>query len=155
MVLFNSNLVHATQPLRFHGGYKNRRINLTWLFGHPDWIKEKDRKNEEHLRFATNFVNGVFPPSKKKQQVQYYSMYKNNKKIIPYMSCTCSTISTFYLKQYSRQLVNRNRVLVLPYHTTHTYCCFTVSTHTDCNCWVHCLVPRFSPIQSHPSWWFH
>ena len=79
MVLFNSDLVHATQPLRFHGGYKNRRINLTWLFGHPDWIKEKDRKNEEHLRFATNFVNRVFPPSKKAARQQVYNNNKQDK----------------------------------------------------------------------------
>jgi hypothetical protein len=33
-VVFDSALVHATQPLRFRPGYANRRINLTLLFGH-------------------------------------------------------------------------------------------------------------------------
>ncbi len=32
-VVFESSLVHATQPLRFRPGYANRRINLTLLFG--------------------------------------------------------------------------------------------------------------------------
>ena len=32
-VVFDSALVHATQPLRFRPGYANRRINLTLLFG--------------------------------------------------------------------------------------------------------------------------
>jgi len=33
MVIFNSNLFHATQSPRFKRGYTNRRINLTMLFG--------------------------------------------------------------------------------------------------------------------------
>jgi hypothetical protein len=33
MVLFDSSLVHETDAMRFKRGYKNRRINLTWLFG--------------------------------------------------------------------------------------------------------------------------
>ncbi len=37
MVLFDSSLVHETQLLSFRGGYANRRINLTWLFGDPVW----------------------------------------------------------------------------------------------------------------------
>ena len=32
-VVFDSSLVHATQPLRFSSGYTNRRINLTLLYG--------------------------------------------------------------------------------------------------------------------------
>ena len=37
MVLFKSDLVHATGKLKFKKGYKNRRINLTWLFGSPNF----------------------------------------------------------------------------------------------------------------------
>lgn len=33
MVLFNSNLFHETAAVRFRPGYRNRRINLTLLFG--------------------------------------------------------------------------------------------------------------------------
>ncbi|MSP48380.1 MAG: hypothetical protein EXQ95_03525 [Alphaproteobacteria bacterium] len=33
-VVFDSDLVHATQPLRFRPGYANRRINVTLLYGH-------------------------------------------------------------------------------------------------------------------------
>jgi hypothetical protein len=33
MVLFNSELYHRTAPLHFRPGYKNRRINLTYLYG--------------------------------------------------------------------------------------------------------------------------
>lgn len=33
-VIFNSDLFHATAPLRFKPGYENRRINVTMLFGH-------------------------------------------------------------------------------------------------------------------------
>jgi len=32
-VIFNSDLFHATAPLRFKPGYENRRINITMLFG--------------------------------------------------------------------------------------------------------------------------
>lgn len=32
-VIFNSDLFHTTQPLLFRGGYENRRINVTLLFG--------------------------------------------------------------------------------------------------------------------------
>ncbi len=32
-VIFDSALIHATQPLRFRSGYANRRINLTLLYG--------------------------------------------------------------------------------------------------------------------------
>ena len=32
-VIFNSDLFHATSPLRFKPGYENRRINITMLFG--------------------------------------------------------------------------------------------------------------------------
>jgi Flp pilus assembly protein TadD len=32
-VIFNSDLFHATAPLRFRPGYENRRINITMLFG--------------------------------------------------------------------------------------------------------------------------
>ena len=32
-VLFNSNLFHETDELHFKAGYKNRRINVTYLFG--------------------------------------------------------------------------------------------------------------------------
>lgn len=33
MVIFNSNLVHKTMDPNFRSGYRNRRINLTLLFG--------------------------------------------------------------------------------------------------------------------------
>jgi len=32
-VIFDSDLFHATDTIRFRGGYENRRINLTFLFG--------------------------------------------------------------------------------------------------------------------------
>jgi tetratricopeptide (TPR) repeat protein len=32
-VIFNSDLFHATAPLRFKPGYENRRVNVTMLFG--------------------------------------------------------------------------------------------------------------------------
>jgi hypothetical protein len=32
-VIFNSDLFHATQSLRFKPGYENRRVNMTMLFG--------------------------------------------------------------------------------------------------------------------------
>jgi hypothetical protein len=32
-VIFNSDLFHATAPLRFKDGYENRRVNVTMLFG--------------------------------------------------------------------------------------------------------------------------
>ena len=32
-VIFDSDLFHATDSIRFRGGYENRRINLTFLFG--------------------------------------------------------------------------------------------------------------------------
>jgi len=35
-VIFNSDLFHATAPLRFKPGYGNRRINVTMLFGRRD-----------------------------------------------------------------------------------------------------------------------
>jgi hypothetical protein len=37
-VIFNSDLFHTTQPLRFRDGYPNRRINVTLLYG----TREKD-----------------------------------------------------------------------------------------------------------------
>jgi tetratricopeptide (TPR) repeat protein len=39
-VIFNSDLFHTTQPLSFHDGYENRRINVTLLFG----SRERDLK---------------------------------------------------------------------------------------------------------------
>ena len=33
-VVFDSDLVHATAPIRFRSGYANRRINVTLLYGH-------------------------------------------------------------------------------------------------------------------------
>eukprot|EP00658_Telonema_sp_P-2_P046101 TRINITY_DN34200_c0_g1_i1.p1 TRINITY_DN34200_c0_g1~~TRINITY_DN34200_c0_g1_i1.p1 ORF type:complete len:195 (-),score=24.41 TRINITY_DN34200_c0_g1_i1:109-693(-) len=33
-VLFNSELFHASIPMNFRSGHKNRRINFTMLFGH-------------------------------------------------------------------------------------------------------------------------
>ena len=33
-VIFDSDLVHATAPIRFRSGYANRRINVTLLYGH-------------------------------------------------------------------------------------------------------------------------
>ena len=40
MVIFDSSIVHQTSPIQFKKGYKNKRINLTWLFGHPVWWQE-------------------------------------------------------------------------------------------------------------------
>ncbi len=33
-VIFDSDLIHATAPIRFRSGYANRRINVTLLYGH-------------------------------------------------------------------------------------------------------------------------
>jgi hypothetical protein len=33
LVLFDSSLFHCTDKVRFRGGYKHSRINLTFLFG--------------------------------------------------------------------------------------------------------------------------
>ena len=41
-VLFDSNRVHETSAMHFKSGHKNRRINLTWLFGDPSWVKRKE-----------------------------------------------------------------------------------------------------------------
>ena len=42
-VVFDSGFVHRTEPARFKPGHRNRRINLTFLFGHretpPDRVK--------------------------------------------------------------------------------------------------------------------
>jgi hypothetical protein len=32
-VIFNSDLIHATDAIRFKPGYENRRINITFLYG--------------------------------------------------------------------------------------------------------------------------
>ncbi len=32
-VIFDSNLFHKTDVIRFAGGYENRRINITMLYG--------------------------------------------------------------------------------------------------------------------------
>ena len=31
--MFDSDLFHASDAIRFKGGYENRRINITMLFG--------------------------------------------------------------------------------------------------------------------------
>ena len=56
MVLFKSDLVHATGKLKFKKGYKNRRINLTWLFGSPDFktsLTTMDTAEERNLVFLS------------------------------------------------------------------------------------------------------
>jgi hypothetical protein len=40
-VIFNSDLFHETAPFTFKRGYKNRRINLTLLFGKKQKQKQK------------------------------------------------------------------------------------------------------------------
>ena len=37
VVIFNSNLFHETDSIEFKDGYKNRRINVTMLFGRRSW----------------------------------------------------------------------------------------------------------------------
>jgi hypothetical protein len=32
-VIFNSDLIHRTDDIRFRPGYENRRINVTFLYG--------------------------------------------------------------------------------------------------------------------------
>jgi hypothetical protein len=32
-VIFNSDLIHRTDDIRFKHGYENRRINITYLYG--------------------------------------------------------------------------------------------------------------------------
>ena len=41
-IIFNSDLFHGTQELKFRPGYENRRINVTMLYG--------DRENDVHHR---------------------------------------------------------------------------------------------------------
>jgi Tetratricopeptide repeat len=41
-IIFNSDLFHGTQELKFRPGYQNRRINVTMLYG--------DRENDVHHR---------------------------------------------------------------------------------------------------------
>jgi hypothetical protein len=36
MVIFNSALLHQTDHANFKPGYKNKRINLTFLFGNRE-----------------------------------------------------------------------------------------------------------------------
>jgi hypothetical protein len=33
VLIFNSDLFHATSPFKFRTGYENRRINITMLYG--------------------------------------------------------------------------------------------------------------------------
>jgi hypothetical protein len=40
-VIFNSNLFHETQPLRFGPGYANRRVNVTLLYGDRTQLSRK------------------------------------------------------------------------------------------------------------------
>ena len=40
VVLFSSHLFHKTDSFRFKKGYKNRRINLTFLFGNRHGMQE-------------------------------------------------------------------------------------------------------------------
>ena len=35
-VIFNSDLFHRTDDIRFRDGFENRRINVTMLYGHRD-----------------------------------------------------------------------------------------------------------------------
>jgi hypothetical protein len=42
-IVFNSDLFHATAPIRFRPGYEHRRINVTMLYG--------DRRNAPRERF--------------------------------------------------------------------------------------------------------
>ena len=42
MVIFDSSLLHKTDDYRFKGGYKNRRINLTLLWGMGTWVKRDE-----------------------------------------------------------------------------------------------------------------
>ena len=37
IVIFNSTLVHESDAFTFKAGYKNRRINFTFLFGNRKW----------------------------------------------------------------------------------------------------------------------
>jgi hypothetical protein len=47
MVLFDSDLLHETAPLRFKKGYKNRRINVTLLFGKACGVQRDDASEQE------------------------------------------------------------------------------------------------------------
>ena len=35
--LFKSNIIHSTDTLNFKPGYENRRINITFVYGMPDY----------------------------------------------------------------------------------------------------------------------
>jgi len=35
--LFESNIIHSTDTLNFKPGYENRRINITFVYGMPDY----------------------------------------------------------------------------------------------------------------------
>lgn len=72
IVLFNSRLVHKTgvpgKALAFRPGYANRRINLTWLFGHAAFADHKpDTAYDGRGRFvaaaaAPRKAAPAFPP---------------------------------------------------------------------------------------------
>jgi tetratricopeptide (TPR) repeat protein len=44
-IIFNSDIFHATDEVKFKPGYENRRVNITMLYG--------DRQNDQHYPAAT------------------------------------------------------------------------------------------------------
>ncbi|MFD9466401.1 hypothetical protein ACFWBT_36795, partial [Streptomyces sp. NPDC060027] len=54
-VIFNSDLFHASDAIRFQPGYKNLRINITMLYG--------DREEEAHHPQLSGSEAGVSRPA--------------------------------------------------------------------------------------------
>eukprot|EP00040_Diaphanoeca_grandis_P000389 m.15277 g.15277 ORF g.15277 m.15277 type:complete len:500 (+) comp10512_c0_seq1:159-1658(+) len=60
MVMFKSDLLHATDTIKFKPGYKNRRINFTLLFGNrgegEDAISIRQRQESSATRFRNKIA---------------------------------------------------------------------------------------------------
>jgi hypothetical protein len=52
-IVFNSDLFHATAPIRFRPGYEHRRINVTMLYG------DRRSASREHHRDASTAADGA------------------------------------------------------------------------------------------------
>lgn len=56
MIIFNSDLFHGTTELKFREGYKNRRINITMLYGDREDDVHHQRLGRQDLTDDSNFT---------------------------------------------------------------------------------------------------
>lgn len=65
LVVFNSNLLHKSMPSRFKPGYRNRRINLTLLFGARcrGAGQQQKPKGEAEPKMSAAPIMGSDPPA--------------------------------------------------------------------------------------------